>query len=63
MKKVEGLAMLKVKWHSFRVSYHYALLECCLDCKLKQRLHASISYHEKKLAELRDQSRVLSEMN
>ncbi|OIU69709.1 hypothetical protein BHE18_01970 [Rossellomorea aquimaris] len=51
MKKSGYFLTLKIKWHSLRLTYHYALLECCLDWKLKQKLQESIHYHEMKLLE------------
>ncbi|KSU61015.1 hypothetical protein AS034_15355 [[Bacillus] enclensis] len=49
MKKRPYLLTLKIKWHSLRITYLNALLECCLDLKLKQKLQGSIHYHEMKL--------------
>ncbi|MEL3970884.1 hypothetical protein AAEO50_01215 [Rossellomorea oryzaecorticis] len=36
-------------WHSIRMHYHQALLDSCLDCRLKKKIQQKIMYHEMKL--------------
>ncbi len=40
---------LQMKWHTFRVTYNHALLAGCLDHQLKKKLQEKIQYHEMKL--------------
>lgn len=49
MKMKKMMFQLKFRWHSIRMHYHQALLESCLDCQLKKKIHQKIMYHEMKL--------------
>jgi len=36
-------------WHSFRMNYHYMLVDSCLDSELKSTLIKKAEYHQLKL--------------
>jgi hypothetical protein len=42
----------RFRWHTLRMHYHRALLDGCLDYKLKKKIKKKIMYHEMKLNDL-----------
>lgn len=54
------ISKILYNWHSFRMNYHFLLVESCLDYELKSKIIKKFEYHKDKAIQLKNNPHSLS---